>query len=167
MSLPDGWTLLVKEHPSIFTGKYDVRYRNPQFYKDIVELKNVKLISIEADTFELIDEVEAIATITGTVGVQSLMRGTPVFLFGYGSYRSARGVIEVDSLRDITEGFTEINTITKDELISETERYLEIIYQKSISSLSHEGVRDVDIYTRDVRLNGHIELLRLFFNQLK
>src|SRR5690606_22251242 len=55
ISLPENWRLLVKEHPSTFTGRYDFRYRHPKFYSDISTLKNVELISIETDTFKLID----------------------------------------------------------------------------------------------------------------
>lgn len=162
-TLPNGWRLLVKEHPSIFTGRFDWRYRDPEFYRNISLLPNVDLISIEEDTFNLIDGAEAIATITGTVGVQALIRGTPVILFGYGSYRKAYGVFEIQNYNNLRQAFEAIVAMDKKKVIDETKEYLNFVSRSSVTALTGCCDPDIDIYDRDTRVRGHVELLKMFF----
>lgn len=161
-SLPTGWRLLVKEHPSIFTGRFNWRYRHPQLYRDIVSLHNVDLISVEEDTFALIDKAEAIATISGAVGIQSLIRGTPVLVFGYGSYRNAYGAFEIQSQDNIREALQNISVMTKNQVALEMKEYLKGINKMTISALSATD-NGVDIYSLDARVLGHVQLLKSFF----
>jgi capsule polysaccharide export protein KpsC/LpsZ len=93
-SIPSGWRLYVKEHPSQFlpstAGSRSSRSRT--FYDDLAALPNVKLASLSSSPFQLIDRARAVATVTGTVGWESLLRGRPVLCFGYSWYRDCEGV---------------------------------------------------------------------------
>lgn len=165
LAMPEGWVLLVKEHPSTFTGRYDVRYRNPKIYHDISSLPNVSLVPIERDTFELIDNAKAIATITGTVGVQSLIRGVPVLVFGFASYRDAFGVLNINDIDDIESAINRIGLLDKNMVKKDIFTYLNKIISDSYSELDNRLENgNVDIYSTEVRVNGHIELLKHYLN---
>ena len=77
-SLPEGWTLYVKEHPhqlniklfkSIFLNQLHSidLFRSKSFYNYINSLKNVKLISLNINHKKLIENAEYIVSNTGTV----------------------------------------------------------------------------------------------------
>jgi capsule polysaccharide export protein KpsC/LpsZ len=97
---PHGWLIYVKEHPTQFIVKVD-NTRYDWMYDDIAKLHNVRLISANIDTFELIDNSKAIATLTGTIGFESVIRGKPVLCFGYAWYRGCEGVLSIQSLKQL------------------------------------------------------------------
>lgn len=97
---PSDIVIYVKEHPKQFFSRYTVRYRPIDFYKKIVSMPGVKLISRDIGTFDLIDNSIAAATITGTVALEAIWREKPVFLFGYHVYQYAPGVFPIRNLED-------------------------------------------------------------------
>jgi len=81
--LPKGYFLYVKEHPEqIKISEMYKLTRNNDFYQELLSLKNVKLISLEEDTYKLINGAVAIASVTGTAGFEGLFRGKPFLMFG-------------------------------------------------------------------------------------
>lgn len=162
LGMPEGWTLIVKEHPSTFTGKYDVRYRSPHFYKDINELKNVCLANLDVDTFELIDKAKFIATITGTVGIQSLIRGTAVLTFGCASFREFEYSYQVSNVDDIKNITTKYSSLNKDEIKTSMLKYLRAVNEDSESGITSE-IHD-DVYGQKVRLVGNKKILMNYIN---
>jgi hypothetical protein len=92
--LPDDWRLVVREHPSTFlTGPRLVR--STEFYDALLAIPRVHLASTALDPFELVDRSRAVATVTGSVGLESVVRGTPALLFGDASYRECPGSFHV------------------------------------------------------------------------
>ncbi len=67
-SLPEGWQLLVREHPTTWLQPLDLSVRTASLYEDIAALPNTRICSMQVDTFELIDKCGAVATLTGSVG---------------------------------------------------------------------------------------------------
>lgn len=158
--LPQGYILYVKEHPSIFTGRYDYRYRSLSFYENITSLQNVKLISIEYDTFKLIDNSLCIATITGTVGVQALMRGKPVMVFGVASYRNIFGVYFISNMSDLQRSFKLIIENFGIDVRGKISNCLSDILNVTISGIDFSCYTAIsEIYSSDVRIKGHVNLL--------
>ena len=86
-ALPDGHTLLVKEHPSTFTHTWAYDWRNAQFYEEMTHTSKVKLVDLGFDTFELVDKAALVITITGTVGIQALIRNKPILFLGETPYK--------------------------------------------------------------------------------
>lgn len=100
--VPKGWKIYVKEHISQFSEKlYGEQGRNSEFYKKISMLGNVQLISSDVNSFNLIDNAKAIATVTGTVGLEALIRGKPVLSFGYAWYALCHGVFKIRQMKDL------------------------------------------------------------------
>jgi hypothetical protein len=101
--------VLVKEHPSMF--RYDhtlsILVRNSQFYDFIHRLRGVYVVPQETDTFTLIDNARAVATITGTVAIEALARGKPVICFGEAYYKHFAGVTSYRDTLDVPKPFAE------------------------------------------------------------
>ncbi len=98
-SLPKDWILIIKEHPSVFTKKIVnaklFRYRSRSFYDAINNFDNVRLINIDYDTFDLIDNAESVVTLTGVIGIEALVREKKVISFGHSIYKHCEGVFNV------------------------------------------------------------------------
>lgn len=109
-AIPSDMHLIVKEHPSTFRYKFNQNVRNTEFYDAINSLPNVDLAPLEAEPFELIDRAVGVSTITGTVGVEALIRKKPVIVFGAAQYRGAKGVYPVKSISDIRAAIQKIIT---------------------------------------------------------
>ncbi len=122
-SLPEDWIIYVKEHPVqwLANGLNYTTFRYPGYYSAIAAVKNVKIIPLETPAQEMIDNCQAVATITGTVGREALMRLKPVIIFGYPNYRDCPGVFKVNGAGSCREAFKKINSgfkITEREIIN-------------------------------------------------
>jgi len=110
-ALPEDWLLYVKDHPSQFVSsytRYGEHFRSMDFYKAISELSNVRLLPLECDTFELIDNSKAVATVTGTSAWEAVVRGIPAFVFGYCWFKHCNGVFYVHSYGSVRNVFDKI-----------------------------------------------------------
>jgi capsule polysaccharide export protein KpsC/LpsZ len=63
-------------------------------------IDGVFFADISHNAFELIDNCLFVATITGTVGVESVVRGKPVLVFGDPWYRGIPGSININEIKD-------------------------------------------------------------------
>jgi Capsule polysaccharide biosynthesis protein len=100
-SLPAGWTLVVREHPTTWLQPLDITARTPSLYREFASLPNTRVRSMDADTFEVIDKCAAVATLTGSVGFQSLLRNKPVLAFGLPAYKDHPACFSISSLADL------------------------------------------------------------------
>jgi len=135
-SMPADWVIYVKEHPRMWlaAGKAGLNYSNFRYkgyYERIAKLKNVRLVPIETDTFQLIDNAQAVATVSGTAGWEAVISSKPALVFGYPWYQDCPCIFRVnnvqkcrDALKKIEEGFK----ISSEDLI----RYLKSFDQATI-----------------------------------
>lgn len=116
-ALPKDWVIYVKEHPIqwLTRGLKFNTFRYQGYYKKLAALKNVKVIPIETDTYELLNKSQAIATITGTVGREAMMRLKPTIVFGYAWYKECPGVYKVDDHESCQQALNEIKSGVKIE----------------------------------------------------
>lgn len=114
-SLPEGWFIYIKEHPIqwLVRGLAHFSYRFRGYYEALAGLKNVKLVPMKTNTYELNKYSQAVATITGTAGWEALARKRPVLAFGYPWYQHCPGLFRInsatscgDALQKIAKGFT-------------------------------------------------------------
>lgn len=136
-ALPSGYKLYVKEHPSTFTNvDYDPRYRNTIFYRTLSLLPNVLLIDSTVDNFSLIDKSVCVATITGTAGAESLLRGKPVLVFGNATYREHKYAYPIHSENDVREALNAIRNVSVQEVKGYTRNvYATMVIGKSMSGM--------------------------------
>jgi hypothetical protein len=113
-ALPEGWQLVVREHPAQFNWDF-VGYvcRNEEFYRLLTQMPRVHLASLMADPFRLMDNCHAVACLVGTTGWEGIVRGKPSIIFGDIWYDRCPGVFRVRSYEDcraalqtIAAGFT-------------------------------------------------------------
>ena len=96
-TVPPGWRVYVKEHPSQFYPKFaGERGRFPGYYEGLARIPGVHLVPLTLSPFDLIDGARAVATVTGSSGWEALARGVPVLLFGFGAwYKDVEGAFYV------------------------------------------------------------------------
>ncbi|MDO8619790.1 MAG: hypothetical protein Q7R64_00375 [bacterium] len=127
-SLPDGWSVYVKEHPTqwFYRGVNFFSYRFRGYYEALAKIKNVRVVPLTTNTYTLTSRSRAVATITGTAGFEAVLREKPVLVFGYPWYRGAPGLFEVNNLASCREALKKIaggfTTSTNDVL-----RYLHLL----------------------------------------
>ena len=97
--LPPRVNILVKENKAMFRLPLTLAMsvRSLEFYKAVVSLAGTFLVPLERDTFDLVDNSLAVATITGSVGIEALCRGKRVIVFGNANYRHFAGVVSADT----------------------------------------------------------------------
>jgi hypothetical protein len=74
--LPSGVFLAVKEHLTAIGPRSD------GFYESLSMLTNVRMVDLMTPSLELIRSAKAVATVTGTAGLEAAIMGVPVISFG-------------------------------------------------------------------------------------
>lgn len=139
LGLPKDVVIYVKEHPANYMNKYDIRYRSKGFYKSICEISNTYLVDMNVDSFSIINNAIAIATITGVVGVQALIRGTSVLSFGNATYLDAPDCYCINDAIDVKNAYHSIIRTSKSNISHNTESYI-----KNSTSFSVSGIDEYD-----------------------
>lgn len=94
--LPADTVLVVKE------TVYALGRRPADFYKTIQSLKNVVLMDIDEPGWRVASAASAVATITGTGGLEAAISGVPVILFGrHNGYDFLEHVFSVRCAEDL------------------------------------------------------------------
>jgi hypothetical protein len=107
--VPQGWKIYVKEHPFQFKeSQMAERAKTFEFYDLIASIPKVSLVPLSYNSFELIDRAKASATVAGTVGWESVVRGTPTLLFGYSWYRDCKGVFVTHTIEECKKAIRKI-----------------------------------------------------------
>jgi len=136
LSLPKGWKLLVREHPTTWLLPLDISARAIDFYQEIATLPNTRICSMDVDTFELIDNCAAVATLTGSVGFQAILRDKPVIAFGLPPYKDHPACFSIRSAADLHQAFDAIqNRDLSAEFSDEAlQRYLLWVERNSVAA---------------------------------
>lgn len=153
--LPSHVKLLVKEHPAMFTLLSDPKFRTIHNYKLIQNLDNVELVSMETDSFELIDNTLALATIKGTATLETYVRKKPVIIFG-DNHMNLEGVHSFKSIDKLKRFIDDV--VNKNIQIDNVEKHLlELCYKVTVSGIIEE-TKDYS-FSKDTRENASYKLL--------
>jgi len=102
-SLPPGWKLYIKEHPSQFVPdftRYGEQYRNKHYYDSLLQYENTELVPLDLDMFELIDNSKGVACVGGTICWEAIVRGKQALSFGHSWMNDCEGVNSIESDAD-------------------------------------------------------------------
>lgn len=87
--IPDDWVIHVKENPKQLEG-----HRGEYFFKRLSLIKKVKYIAKTVNSFDLIDNCQFVANVSGTVGWEALIANKPCVVFGKAWYQEFNGIIK-------------------------------------------------------------------------
>ena len=139
--IPNDWYIYYKEHPAHFlkSGKGFLA-RNKNYYKRIKNLKKIKFLSNDLNTYDLIDKSKFVVTSGGTIGWEALIRKKKVMVFGDIWYKNCEGVTCVENLNQINNFLNnfKINDKIDPYLVN---AYALSIYKNSIK-LNYDLFRD-------------------------
>lgn len=95
-SLPLGYTLIVKEHPS---GRGT---RSLRQYKQILSFYNVKMVELPSK--EIVKKCEVVITISGTIAMEALALNKPTIVFGKQFFSFGKDIFyHVDNIKNLFE----------------------------------------------------------------
>lgn len=113
---PENYKVYVKEHPHQFLKQRDGQTsRIKEFYEDLAKNPRIKLLDITENTFDLIQHAKAVATITGTIGWESIVYKKPVIGFGISWYEAYPGVLRITDEKSANGIFSFIQSYKYDE----------------------------------------------------
>jgi len=98
-SIPIDHMLYVKEHPAAGIRKWN----EISYYKEIMDLPNVKLIHPKADNELLIKNSKLLISIRGTSCLRAVKFGIPSITFGKQPYQIIPSVLKVNSITSLPE----------------------------------------------------------------
>jgi len=103
-SLPVTWKLVVKDHPA------GVGRRNIGYYKKLLEIPNVVLLSHYVDSAAVIEDAKIVLTVSGFSGFEAILEKKPVITFGKTFYDVLPNYIvsHVRSLQDLPNVVSEL-----------------------------------------------------------
>lgn len=95
--LPEDYILLIKEHSNAIGD------RNLKFYKTVKQLRNTYLIDNKADSHKLLETVECVFTVSGTIAYEAGLINKKAFTFAPAFFNKLNSCQEV-SWKDFKNG---------------------------------------------------------------
>jgi hypothetical protein len=117
--LPVDTVLVVKEHFSQSAAALrGTLGRSPDTYEMLEAIPGVKMLGIKANTPELITRAECVFTLTGKVGIEAALKGTPVIFGGQPWWREMPGAASMSQFSDTKglRGFLAKKRPSRDEV---------------------------------------------------
>ena len=109
----DEFDIYYKEHPTTFHKSYRTRShlrRSKMFYKYLKKKYNLKFISHKLNTYEEIDDSFLVVTLASTAGLEAIIRGKPVLLFGNSWWSGCDGIFKIRNLEECAEAINKIKS---------------------------------------------------------
>lgn len=137
--VPKDWVIYYKEHPAIFvSGLRGSLRRDKYFYEKVRLYSNVVLIRSQIDTFTLIDNSQAVATMAGTVAWEASLRGKPSLSFGSTWYQGCKSIFTIKTLQDALGAMRMIGSgYIPDQ--ADLERYAASIEKVAVKKMVHRN----------------------------
>jgi len=163
-ALPSDWVIYVKEHPFQWPyygiGFSEDRYRS--YYERIAKIPKVSLIPIKTRSLDLISKAQAVATVSGTVGWEAVLRGKPALVFGNAWYQYAPGVMRVRNVDDCRKA---LNLIQNNFSVSGKDKiaFLLALDQSSIHGYIDEWTKKVSAISPEENSQNFLKAFRLIF----
>jgi hypothetical protein len=96
-SLPIGYKLYVKDHPTMYTRDW----RPVSFYKQIMELPNVKLLHPSTNPNDILKKCSLVITAGGTTGLEAAFYEKPTITFTDTIYAKLKSVFVLKNIEDL------------------------------------------------------------------
>lgn len=156
---PENVKIYVKEHPSQFSPKLEGETgRNIDFYKSVKKFDRVQFISNNIDSFKLIDRSLSVVTLTGTVGIEALIRNKPVIILGNAWYEHLPGTFKINEREDLIKLS---HSIMNDFYFSEENliKSLDNLYKSTLKANHYQGVAESSSLTNKESVENLVEYI--------
>jgi len=149
-ALPENINIIVKEHKSQFYRDQEGSAgRNNLFYNRISAISTrIYFDSVDSDPFTLIDDAIATVTVSGTIGWESAIRGTPTLNFGRAWYEGMPRVFRINSKLDLENIIPKLNDLKMKELHGEILHFHKLLEDRFIKATHYKsfvGKNDVSM----------------------
>lgn len=136
--IPLGTPLIVKEHYSQASSALrGYLGRSKEFYPMIRSLPNTHLVGGEKDGTELLSGASIVFTLTGTIAIESVLKGVPVGFFGSPWWEGLPGTLKVGNHTTIND-LQSINVPDPEDISS---FLLDLVSEKMIPGISLQGYK--------------------------
>ena len=159
-SLPVGYKLYVKEHPTQGKGR---GWRPISVYKQIMQIPNVKLIHPSVDSHEILPKCSMVASISGTTCFEAAFYEKPSIVFANEGYTILPCINQIKSYEELPNIIN--STLDTRVVLSDVDKYVAFIEKNSFDfdypdlvakyhNLFYFGgnLVDVDILSSDMEL---------------
>ncbi|TXJ94673.1 hypothetical protein [Flagellimonas pelagia] len=139
--LPDDWFIVIKEHSNAIGN------RSPKFFKSFKTLRNSILLHERVDSHKIIENAQAIFTVSGTIAYEAALKGKMAFTFADIFFNKLKNCtkISIETFRAI-ENFDDLIQMAKraNEGKMSIEDYSAYIYK-----ISFKGIVDAPLNSED------------------
>ncbi len=157
-NLPEDYFVYIKEHPQqLQSHTLGQTSRIETFYSDLLKSKRVRLMPLEMDSYSLMRNAAAVATVTGTVGWEALMHRIPVIVFGLIWYEKMPGVLRITDSASGAKIKDFIDNYTFDE--KKVLAYLMAFSEKSIRAYHYEGYKQLSNIDEETCVRNIVDYL--------
>lgn len=128
-SLPKNWKIYYREYPKKILFHWHLLYlkRPKQYFNRLNSIKNLIITDYNFNLEKLINQSQAVATISSNVGFEGLKLNKPVILFGSSWYEKFKGVYKVITLNECVNALKNIEKGIEYEFIKNSEYIKNII----------------------------------------
>jgi hypothetical protein len=125
-SIPDEVVIYVKEHPAQLVSDRieNMLYRDECYYDLIAGIQKVRYVGLDASYDALMSGSLFNATITGSVGWESMIRGKPIMIFGNSWYAGCDACFRVGSTDECSNAIGRMLSMTQDDVRKALIRYV-------------------------------------------
>jgi len=153
--------IIIKEHKSQFNnfGTFKgERGRLPEDYRHIAGIsERVRFVSENENPYKLIDNAMVIATVTGTIGYESALRGTPALIFGRAWFEGMPRTHRVTSVKRLKEKWTTIVSEKSADLTSAITAYHKNLQSFLIFASHYRETNSKSLVNTEISVNNIIE----------
>ena len=158
---PDDYFIYIKEHPQqLQSHGQGQTSRIVEFYADLVKSRRVKLMPLNMDSFSIMKDAKAVATVIGTVGWEALMHRIPVICFGIIWYERMPGVLRItdqSSAKNITS-FIENYQFNEHDMLA----YLMSVSDNTVRAYHYNGEKERTHISEAQSVENIIKVIRSF-----
>lgn|GEM_PF-1553049 len=139
--VPPEQTLIVKEHYSQTSSSLrGFQGRSPMMYSLLQSYEGLDFVSSKERLSDLLDKANCVFTLTGTIAIESVLRGVPVAYFGSPWWSGMPGSVRVSSESDFREVIS--TPVPNSNLVEEF--FINLIQRHSIPGLGGESVDTIE-----------------------
>jgi hypothetical protein len=137
--LPEDWVIYYKENPTTFHNGISCKgalRRDKYYFQQLNAYPNVQLVSNETDTFKLIENAQAVSSVSGTAAWEAIVRGKPALSFGSAWYMGCKSIFRINTLQDAKDAMGKIVNGWMPHQ-ADIERYVAAIEKVAVKGMIH------------------------------